>query len=199
MKVAVHEQHPPDRDPIPSGPNRAALSIRQSTTEFADWLGPGINLYRGEGVEPYAISPQNEPFFVQSFNSCWYKQEWYPEMLIGAISRVKANYPGVRFSAARACWKWRPPTTTGSGSTTSRSWTPAGARNNVDILAVHGYSDGVAPTSGSTLGHLWSSHKTAFRRPDGQAAVDDRDLRLSGRLERHTRRVQPGRRHHVRA
>ena len=42
------------------------------------------------------------------------------------------------------------------------------ARNNIDILAVHGYQDGVAPTSGSVLGHLWSSHKTHFADPMGK-------------------------------
>jgi O-glycosyl hydrolase len=44
----------------------------------------------------------------------------------------------------------------------------AQARANVDILAVHGYSDGVAPTSGSTLGHLWASHKSHFADPMGK-------------------------------
>ena len=28
-------------------------------------MGTGIENYRAEGIEPYAVSPQNEPFFVQ--------------------------------------------------------------------------------------------------------------------------------------
>ena len=77
--------------------------------------GHGIENYRAEGIEPYAVSPQNEPFFVQGFNSCWYKQEWYPEMLIGAMSILKANYPNVKvfgsegmleMEAADNNWQW---------------------------------------------------------------------------------------------
>ena len=93
MKVAVQNNVRQIGTPHPFGTKQGGALDPTKYTAFADWLGAGINLYRGEGVEPYAISPQNEPFFVQSFNSCWYKQEWYPEMLIGAISRVKANYP----------------------------------------------------------------------------------------------------------
>ena len=128
-------------------------------------MGQGIENYRAEGIEPYAVSPQNEPFFVQSFNSCWYKQEWYPEMLIGAMSILKANYPNVRIfgsegmlemEAADNNWQW---------FYHKQILDNPQARANIDILAVHGYSDGVAPTSGSTLGHLWQSHKQHFADP----------------------------------
>jgi O-glycosyl hydrolase len=114
------------------------------------------------------VSPQNEPFFVQGFNSCWYKQEWYPEMLIGAMSILKANYPDVKvfgsegmleMEAADNNWQW---------FYHKQILDSAAARANVDILAVHGYSDGVAPTSGSTLGHLWQSHKQHFADPMGK-------------------------------
>ena len=111
---------------------------------------------------------------------------------------MKANYPNVKIfgsegmlemEAADNNWPW---------FYHKQILDSPQARNNIDILAVHGYSDGVAPTSGSTLGHLWSSHKSHFARSDGQAAMDDRDVRLSGRLERHAGRVQPRPGHHVR-
>jgi len=133
--------------------------------EFAAWMAQGIENYRAEGIEPYAVSPQNEPFFVQSFNSCWYKQEWYPEMLIGAMSILKANYPGVRIfgsegmlemEAADNNWPW---------FYHKQILDSPAARANIDILAVHGYSNGVAPTSGSVLGHFWQSHKQHFADP----------------------------------
>ena len=89
-------------------------------------------------------------------------------MLIGAISRVKAIYPNVKIfgsegmlemEAADNNWQW---------FYHQQILDSPQARNNVDILAVHGYSDGVAPTSGSTLGHLWSSHKSHFADPMGK-------------------------------
>jgi glucuronoarabinoxylan endo-1,4-beta-xylanase len=168
MKVAVQNNVRQIGTPHPFGTKQGGALDPTKYAQFADWLGAGIQLYRAEGIEPYAISPQNEPFFVQSFNSCWYKQEWYPEMLIGAISRVRASYPGVRIfgsegmlemEAADNNWPW---------FYHKQILDNAQARNNVDILAVHGYSDGVAPTSGSTLGHLWQSHKTHFADPLGK-------------------------------
>jgi len=154
--------------PHPFGTKQGGALDPTRYGEYAAWLGTGIENYRALGIEPYAISPQNEPFFVQSFNSCWYKQEWYPEMLIGAMSIFKANYPGVRvfgsegmleMEAADNNWQW---------FYHKQILDNAQARANVDILAVHGYSDGVAPTSGSTLGHLWQSHKQHFADPMGK-------------------------------
>jgi glucuronoarabinoxylan endo-1,4-beta-xylanase len=165
MKVRVTNNTREIGIPHPGGTKQGGALDPTKYGEFAAWMGQGIENYRAEGIEPYAVSPQNEPFFVQSFNSCWYKQEWYPEMLIGAMSILKANYPNVRIfgsegmlemEAADHNWQW---------FYHKQVLDSAAARANIDILAVHGYSDGVAPTSGSTLGHLWQSHKQHFGDP----------------------------------
>ena len=90
MKVKVENNTRLIGTPHPFGTKQGGALDPTKYGAFADWLNDGIQLYRNEGIEPYAISPQNEPFFVQSFNSCWYKQEWYPEMLVGAIPMVKS-------------------------------------------------------------------------------------------------------------
>ena len=165
MKVRVTNNTREIGVPHPFGTKQGGALDPTQYGEFAAWLGTGIENYRAEGIEPYAVSPQNEPFFVQGFNSCWYKQEWYPEMLIGAMSILKANYPNVKvfgsegmleMEAADNNWPW---------FYHKQILDSAQARANIDILAVHGYSDGVAPTSGSTLGHLWQSHKQHFADP----------------------------------
>jgi glucuronoarabinoxylan endo-1,4-beta-xylanase len=165
MKVRVTNNTREIGVPHPFGTKQGGALDPTKYGEFAAWMGSGIDQYRAEGIEPYAVSPQNEPFFVQGFNSCWYKQEWYPQMLIGAMSILKANYPNVKvfgsegmleMEAADHNWQW---------FYHKQILDNAQARANVDILAVHGYSDGVAPTSGSTLGHLWQSHKTRFADP----------------------------------
>ncbi|HEV7608135.1 MAG TPA: glycoside hydrolase family 30 beta sandwich domain-containing protein [Steroidobacteraceae bacterium] len=165
MKVQVDDNTRLIGVPHPSGTKQGGALDPTKYGEFAAWMGQGIDQYRAEGIEPYAVSPQNEPFFVQGFNSCWYKQEWYPEMLIGAMSILKANYPNVKvfgsegmleMEAADNNWQW---------FYHKQILDSPAARANVDILAVHGYSDGVAPTSGSTLGHLWQSHKQHFADP----------------------------------
>jgi O-glycosyl hydrolase len=168
MKVKVENNTRLIGTPHPFGAKQGGALDPTKYAAFADWLNDGIQLYRNEGIEPYAISPQNEPFFVQSFNSCWYKQEWYPEMLVGAIPMVKSANPEVKIfgsegmlemEAADHNWPW---------FYHKQILDNAQARANVDILAVHGYSDGVAPTSGSTLGHLWASHKSHFADPMGK-------------------------------
>jgi glucuronoarabinoxylan endo-1,4-beta-xylanase len=165
MKVRVTNNTREIGVPHPFGTKQGGALDPTRYADFAAWMGQGIDQYRAEGIEPYAVSPQNEPFFVQGFNSCWYKQEWYPEMLIGAMSILKANYPNVRvfgsegmleMEAADNNWPW---------FYHKQILDSAAARANLDILAVHGYSDGVAPTSGSTLGHLWQNHKQRFADP----------------------------------
>jgi glucuronoarabinoxylan endo-1,4-beta-xylanase len=165
MKVRVTNNTRDIGVPHPFGTKQGGALDPTKYGEFVAWMGQGIDNYRAVGIDPYAVSPQNEPFFVQGFNSCWYKQEWYPEMLSGAMSLLKANYPGVRIfgsegmlemEAADNNWPW---------FYHKQILDSAAARANIDILAVHGYSDGVAPTSGSTLGHLWQSHKQHFADP----------------------------------
>lgn len=89
-------------------------------------------------------------------------------MLINTIPQVKATYPNVRIfgsegmlemEAADHNWQW---------FYHKQILDNSQARNNVDILAVHGYQDGVAPSSGSVLGHYWNNHRTIFAEPMGK-------------------------------
>src|SRR5690606_15751420 len=38
----------------------------------------------------------------------------------------------------------------------------------IDILSVHGYSDGVLPNTGSELVRMWQNHTTQFMEPMGK-------------------------------
>jgi chitodextrinase/O-glycosyl hydrolase len=162
MKVQVDNNTRLIGTPHPFGTKAGGALDPTKYIAFANYLKTGIQLYKDLGINLYAFSPQNEPFFVHGFNSCWYKQEWYPEMLNGVIPTVKAAFPNVKvfgsegmleMEAADNNWPW---------FYHQQIVDVPGTRNNIDILAIHGYSDGVAPTSGSTLGHLWSNHKSHF-------------------------------------
>ncbi|MDQ2657048.1 MAG: discoidin domain-containing protein, partial [Bacteroidota bacterium] len=168
MKVAVSNNTRQIGTPHPYGTKQGGALDPTKYSQFSNWLIDGIELYDDIGIDLYALSPQNEPFFVQSFNSCWYKQEWYPEMLINAIPAVKFAYPNVKIfgsenmleiESADNNWQW---------FYHKQILDNQQARNNLDILAVHGYSDGVAPTSGSTLAQLWTSSLTHFAEPMGK-------------------------------
>lgn len=168
MKVKVENNTRMIGVPHPDGTKNGGALDPTKYTQFANFLKEGIARFEAEGIDVYAISPQNEPFFVHSFNSCWYKQEWYPEMLVNTIPQVKATYPDVRIfgsegmlemEAADHNWQW---------FYHKQILDNSQARNNVDILAVHGYQDGVAPSSGSVLGHYWNNHRTIFAEPMGK-------------------------------
>lgn len=139
-------------------------------TEYADWLKSNIQLYKEAGVDLYALSLQNELMFRQSFNSCTYTIPWYNDLLNGVVPKIKANFPNIKIFGAENMldmegkdenWQWF----YHSGIKAN-----ANAAKNIDILAVHGYSDGVAASSGSALAKMWTNHKEQFTTPMNKKA-----------------------------
>ena len=139
-------------------------------TEYADWLKSHLQLYKDAGVDLYALSLQNELMFKQSFNSCTYTIPWYNDLLINVVPKVKSSFPNVKIFGAENMldmegkdenWKWF----YHSGIKAN-----AEAAGNIDILAVHGYSDGVAASSGSELAKMWTNHATQFTTPMNKQA-----------------------------
>jgi len=138
--------------------------------EFATWLNAHIQLYKNSGIDLYALSLQNELMFSQPFNSCTYTSPWFNDMVNGVVPAVKMAHPNVKIFGAENMLdmegkdiNWpvfyhagikRNPTTTA----------------NIDILAVHGYLDGVAASSGSELAKMWTNHATQFTTPMNKPA-----------------------------
>jgi O-glycosyl hydrolase len=60
------------------------------------WLSQGLQMYKNIGINVYAISPQNEPMFAQSFNSNTYTSQWYADMINAVMPQVKALHPTVK-------------------------------------------------------------------------------------------------------
>lgn len=134
-------------------------------TEYAEWLKAGVKLYKDLGIDLYALSLQNELMFREPYNSCMYTITWYNDMVNAVVPKIKETYPDVRIFGAEnmlemegkeANWKWF----YHSGIAAN----PAAAAN-IDILAVHGYSDGVAASSGSELVKMWTNHTEQFAGP----------------------------------
>jgi glucuronoarabinoxylan endo-1,4-beta-xylanase len=157
--------------------------------EYANWLKAGINLYKESGIDVYAISLQNEPMFKQSFNSCQYTTTWYNELLINVVPAIRATYPAVNIFGSEhmldmegADENW--PYFYHSGIKSNAS-----AAAGVDILAVHGYNDGVAPTSGSGLAERWTNHREQFSGPMNKRSWM---TETSGYLDSWTSPTKPG-------
>jgi len=133
--------------------------------DYADWLNSHIRLYEDEGIDLYALSLQNEPAFSQYFNSCQYTVAWYNDLLINVVPGIKSAFPGIKIFGSENMlltegkdenWRW-------FYHSGIKANTEAAA--NLDILAVHGYNDGVLPTSGSELVKMWTNHTEQFAEP----------------------------------
>jgi glucuronoarabinoxylan endo-1,4-beta-xylanase len=133
--------------------------------EYAEWLKSNIQLYKTSGVDLYALSLQNEPLFKQTFNSCTYTTKWYCDMLKEVAPLIKKNYPGLKIFGSEHMlamegkdinWKWFYHSAIKADPAVS---------SNLDILAVHGYSDGISASSGSELAKMWVNHTEQFAKP----------------------------------
>jgi len=138
--------------------------------EYADWLKSHLQLYKDAGVDLYALSLQNELMFKQTFNSCTYTSAWYNEMVNAVVPKIKADYPSVKIFGSENMLEME-------GS--DKNWPVfyhsgikknAATSSNLDILAVHGYTDGVAPSTGSELVKMWTNHATQFSTPMNKEA-----------------------------
>jgi glucuronoarabinoxylan endo-1,4-beta-xylanase len=139
-------------------------------TEYADWLKSHLQLYKDAGVDLYGLGLQNELMFRQTFNSCMYTSAWYNDMVNDVVPKIKAGFPNVRIYGAENMlemegkdnnWPYFYHTGIKNNATT---------KANIDILAVHGYSDGVAPSTGSELAKMWTNHTQQFSTPMNKQA-----------------------------
>lgn len=153
--------------PHPGGTKEGGTLNPEMYTDFGNWLADGIALYEELGIDIYAISPQNEPLFEQFYNSCFYRTDWFAEMLRESMPVVKERYPDVKIFASENML--------GMEGGSDRNWfyhtemmkNPE-TLDQLDIWAVHGYLDGVNPTESSTAARNWQNHYLDFAEPTGK-------------------------------
>jgi glucuronoarabinoxylan endo-1,4-beta-xylanase len=133
--------------------------------EYANYLIDHIKQYENAGVDVYALSLQNELAFSQPFNSCTYTTYWYCELLNAVVPIIKQSYPEIKIFGSENMlhmegkeenWRWFYHNAIKNNQN---------APDNIDAFAVHGYNDGVAPTTGSSLAKMWTNHTEQFAKP----------------------------------
>ena len=139
--------------------------------EFAQWWIDGIQMYKDAGVEVYAISPQNEPAFWQTtFNSTFYTTYWYTEMINAVIPIINAAHPGVKVFGSENMLQMEGKDINYPHFYHNALKKDPTAMDYIDILAVHGYHDGVSASSGTELAKAWINHKEQFSAPANKKA-----------------------------
>lgn len=123
-------------------------------------------------MDVYAISPQNEPLFVEDYNSCYYNPNYnaggkYVTMLKNAIPVVKAKFPDVKVFGSENMLEIE------AGE--DRQWfynssilNDPDALKDLDIWAMHGYQEGVNPTATSMLQGLWGTFRSEVAEPSAK-------------------------------
>lgn len=165
MKCLIQNNVRISGTPHPDGTkNGGALDPAKYST-YANYLKQGIQFFKDQSIDLYALSPQNEPFFRQDFNSCKYFPDWYTQMLKSVIPTVKATYPNVKIFGSENMLETEGDEWVQDSDFHRAILNDGTAANNLDILAVHGYSDGVSATSGTALGTLWTRHRTEYAEP----------------------------------
>jgi len=137
--------------------------------DFAHWLVSALEMYREIGVNVYAISPQNEPYFNQNFNSSFFNAAEFVEML-NVVAPIIYNYfPNVYIFGAEAMLghehssvvaDWTNPNMQFHRRILERA-TPEAMRNFV--FAHHGYYDGVYAQALEGHAALWAAERDMLR------------------------------------
>jgi glucuronoarabinoxylan endo-1,4-beta-xylanase len=158
----------PTSTPHQYGTKQGGVLCAASQSAFAAWLVAGLQMHRDAGVEVYALSMQNEPAFVQGYNSCFYDYTYYRDVLKAVGPTVKAAFPNVKFLGAEHML--------GANIYNNVSQFPyiyekaliqdAQSHDLMDIWAYHGYADGVNPTPNSEMVTLWRMVKDSLHKYD---------------------------------
>ncbi|NMB49545.1 MAG: hypothetical protein GX997_03675 [Bacteroidales bacterium] len=136
--------------------------------EFADWLKAGLDMYRTAGINVYGLSLQNEPLFVEPYNSCVYTTYWYCDLLKNVVPQVKEAFPDVKIYGSENMLDME-------GAEENYQWfyhmaikNDPQALNCLDAFAVHGYTDGVQATAIAKHRDYWTRTREQFSAPTGK-------------------------------
>ena len=132
--------------------------LPQYYPDYANWLVAGVRNYESAGVPLYGLSPQNEPLFPETYNSCVYTNVTYTDMLKAVGPIIHDSCPDVKiFGPEHMLFgvgkDWDFANLDPSGKILADS----AAKKQLDIWACHGYgADGATPTAGSLEAQYWT-------------------------------------------
>ncbi|HJX51230.1 MAG TPA: hypothetical protein VJ801_00560, partial [Polyangia bacterium] len=159
MKCVVGTSGVQDGTPHPGGTKNGGGLCPSKRAAYADWLVAGLKQYADIGVEVYGLSFQNEPLFVEFYNSCVYNSQEYADTLAAIGPVIHAAYPNLKLFGSENMLGIE----CGGANGFDPYWYTANvisrpaALSQMGIWAVHGYSDGVLATPTSKMSKYWAS------------------------------------------
>src|ERR1035437_2645596 len=85
-----------DTTPHPDGTKNGGSLCPPKRADYANYLVAALKQYKDIGVDVFALSFQNEPLFVESYNSCVYTQKEYADTLASIGPIIHTAYPSVK-------------------------------------------------------------------------------------------------------
>ena len=159
MKCAVGSSGVQDGTPHPDGTKNGGGLCPSKRTDYANYLVAALKQYADIGVNVYGLSFQNEPLFVEPYNSCVYTQKEYADTLAAIGPLIHAAYPNVLLYGSENMLA----TECGGASGFDPYWYTANimkapdAVSQMGMWAVHGYTDGVLAAPTSQMSKYWAS------------------------------------------
>jgi glucuronoarabinoxylan endo-1,4-beta-xylanase len=161
----------------PSGTVGGNVLDPEEVANFRDWLISGLQAYKDAGLNVYAMSFQNEPYFWQSYNSCFYYQDrsdhydyktYMKTINAGIRDFINKNGEKVKTFGSENMLEME-------AAKENVEWfyhTPikkdAAALATLDRWAVHGYTDGINSQSPKSALDCWKRHYEVFGQPTGK-------------------------------
>jgi glucuronoarabinoxylan endo-1,4-beta-xylanase len=139
-------------------------SLRTTSYDaYADWWVEAITKYRAIGAEVRAISMQNEPRFSEPYNSCIMLPPQYRDVLKIVAPKIKTASPSTLMFGPEDMLA-----SGGYAEYVDAIAADAVAKPLFDVVAVHGYTDGVTPGGVGTAEIIrWSGMYNVKAKPRG--------------------------------
>lgn len=134
-------------------------------TDYANWIISGLDMYKEIGINVYAISLQNEPAFVEPYNSCIYTTKWYTDLLKNCVPIIKQKYPDVKIFGSEHMLNNEASDNDMNFFFHRAIMKDPEALKNLDVFAAHGYSDGVRAEAIRNHKILWENAYRYFSAP----------------------------------
>jgi len=133
--------------------------------DLGNYAVGAIQDYKNAGIDLYALSLQNEPYFSEPYDSCVYTHEEYRDMLKIAGPIINASFPNTKLFMVEHMLEWQ--NYDAAAYEYDIKQDPC-ALQWADVWAVHGYgNDGQTPDPNSAEAGIWTLAWNRFQ-PTGR-------------------------------
>ena len=153
--------------PHPSTKKGGTLNPKHYT-DYGNWLVSTLDMYHDAGIPVYALSMQNEAMFPEPYNSCAYTHDWYKELLINVVPIIRKKYPDVLIFGSENMLSFEAELVHRNFRFHEAIVNDKQALENIDVFAVHGYTDGIRAEAVKNHRRMWELNWQRYGETSGK-------------------------------